>query len=161
MRHLVIPKVPDDQVANAVFWNFSKLAQVNERDAIFDFNILDEIEEDRQKKLRVATYAAPRKEIEELKTLLSDIGFSPKGISIIPFAVQNMFRVGFIETAANHICTLFIGRDWSRIDIFADGDLVLSRVIKTGINSIVEEIRSSFNDRPGRSGSNFHSSDRR
>lgn len=146
MRHLIIPKVPDDQVANAVFWNFSKLAQMNERDVIFDFNILDEIEEDKKKKLRVATYAAPRKEIEELKTFLSDIGFSPKGISIVPFAVQNMFRADFIETGTNHICTLFIGRDWSRIDIFTDGDLVLSRVIKTGINSIVEAIRSKLHE---------------
>jgi len=144
MRHLAIPKVPDDQVANAVFWNFSKLVQINERDFIFDYSILDEIEEDKKKKLRVAAYAAPKKDIGELKSLLSETGFSPKGISIIPFAVQNMFRTGFIDTPTSHICTLFIGREWSRIDIFAEGDLVLSRVVKTGINSIVEEIRSGF-----------------
>jgi len=146
MRHLVIPKVPDDQVDNAVFWNFNKLAQVNESDVVFDFSILDEIEEDKKQKLRVAAYAAPRQEIDELKALLSDIGFSPIGISIIPFAVQNIFRTEFIETDTNHVCALFIGRDWSRIDIFTNGDLVLSRGIKTGINSIIEAIRSRLHE---------------
>lgn len=146
MRHLVIPKVPDDQVANAVLWSYKKLVPINENDVIFDFTILDEIVEDKKPKLRIAAYAAPRRDIEALKALLSDIGFSPVGISIIPFALQNLFRTGFVKTDTDHVCALFVGRDWSRIDVFTHGDLVLSRGIKTGINSIVEAIRLKLNE---------------
>jgi hypothetical protein len=45
------------------------------------------------------------------------------------------------------ICSLFIGRDWSRIVIYSNGSLVLSRGIKAGIRSMIEAIAQSISKR--------------
>ena len=74
------------------------------------------------------------------KIFLRKIGFPLTGISIIPFALQNLFRTDVVDTLGKDICSLFIGRDWSRIVIYSNGNLVLSRGIKAGIRSMIEAV---------------------
>ena len=145
-RYLRIPKVPQKQVANAVFWTYKKEVSFNEKNQIFDFEILGDIIEGGARKTEVLSYAAPKNEVNELKRLFSKIGYPLTGISIVPFALQNLFRTRWIEIDGKNICTLFIGRDWSRIAIFSGGNLVLSRDVKAGILSMTEAIREKIDD---------------
>jgi hypothetical protein len=48
---------------------------------------------------------------------------------------------GRVKTHGAAVSSLYIGRDWSRIDIFADANLVLSRGIKAGIRTMVEALQ--------------------
>jgi hypothetical protein len=41
-----------------------------------------------------------------------------------------------------NLCALYIGRNWSRIDIFKNGNLMLSRGIRAGMSSMLEEIKA-------------------
>ena len=145
-RYLRIPKVPQKQVANAVFWTYKKEVPFNEKNQIFDFEILGDIIEGGTRKTEVLSYAAPRNEVNDLKRLFSKIGYPLTGISIVPFALQNLFRTRWIEIDGKNVCTLFIGRDWSRIAIFSEGNLVLSRDVKAGILSMTEAIREKIDD---------------
>ncbi|MFC1488431.1 hypothetical protein ACFL6B_01145 [Thermodesulfobacteriota bacterium] len=145
-RYLRIPKVPMAQIANAVYWTYKKEASLNEKTQIFDFEVLGDIIEDGVRKTEVLSYAAPKNEINELKRIFSKIGYPLTGISIVPFALQNLFRTRWIEIDGKNICTLFIGRDWSRIAIFSKGNLVLSRDVKAGILSMTEAIRERVDD---------------
>ena len=139
-RYLRIPLVPKKQVANAVYWTFKKEVSFNENKEIFDFDVLGEIAEDGDEKIEVMSYAAPKREISQLKHIFSKIGYPLTGISIVPFALQNLVRSQWIETNGENTCTLFIGSDWSRIAIFSKGNLVLSRDIKAGIKSMIASI---------------------
>ena len=139
-RYLRIPLVPKKQIANAVYWTFKKEASFNENKEIFDFSILGEIAEDGDEKIEIMSYAAPKREISQLKHIFSKSGYPLTGISIVPFALQNLVRSQWIETDGENTCTLFIGSDWSRIAIFSKGNLVLSRDIKAGIRSMIASI---------------------
>jgi len=139
-RYLRIPLVPKKQVANAVYWTFKKEVSFNENKEIFDFDVLGEIAEDGDEKIEVMSYAAPKREISQLKHIFSKSGYPLTGISIVPFALQNLVRSQWIETDGENTCTLFIGSDWSRIAIFSKGNLVLSRDIKAGIKSMIASI---------------------
>lgn len=139
-RYLRIPHVPKKQVANAVYWTFKKEVSFNENKEIFDFEVLGEIAEDGDEKIEVMSYAAPKREISRLKHIFSKSGYPLTGISIVPFALQNLVRSQWIETDGENTCTLFIGSDWSRIAIFSKGNLVLSRDIKAGIKSMIASI---------------------
>ena len=139
-RYLRIPLVPKKQVANAVYWTFKKEVSFNENKEIFDFDVLGEIAEDGDEKIEVMSYAAPKREISQLKHIFSKSGYPLTGISIVPFALQNLVRSQWLETDGENICTLFIGSDWSRIAIFSKGNLVLSRDIKAGIKSMIASI---------------------
>ena len=139
-RYLRIPLVPKKQIANAVYWTFKKEVSFNENKEIFDFDVLGEIAEDGDEKIEVMSYAAPKREISQLKHIFSKSGYPLTGISIVPFALQNLVRSQWIETDGENTCTLFIGSDWSRIAIFSKGNLVLSRDIKAGIKSMIASI---------------------
>ena len=54
--------------------------------------------------------------------------------------MQNIFRTGWIPKSTGTAAYLFIGNDFSRIDIYTKGNLIMTRGIKAGINSMVESL---------------------
>jgi Tfp pilus assembly PilM family ATPase len=140
-RFLAIPKVPSNQIPKVAYFSFNKINPANGEDLIFDFEILGEVSQGGAQKLQLFAYTAFSKEVENLRKLFTGIGLPLTGISIVPFAMQNLFRSKLLGNLPANICTLYVGKDWSRIDIFSKGNLVLSRDIKTGINSLVEAVK--------------------
>lgn len=145
-RCLRIPKLPGKQVANAIYWTFTKTVQFNDTDDLLDFEILGDVSDQGIKKTEALTYKAPKKDVADLKSAFAGIGYPLKGISIAPFAIQNLLRTRIIPQGDQDICSLFVGRDWSRIAIFSKGNLVLSRGIKAGIQSMVNSIDHALSD---------------
>ncbi|MCG6892948.1 MAG: hypothetical protein LJE65_05030 [Desulfobacteraceae bacterium] len=137
-RYLLIPKVPKKQIANAVYWSHRREQAFNEKETLFDFEVIGEVTEEGSQRLAVVSCAAPREEIVTLQKLFSKSGFPLTGITIVPFVIQNMLRTEWLSSEGGNICSLFIGRDWSRIAIFSNANLVLMRDIKTGLQSMVE-----------------------
>ena len=143
-RHIKIPKVPQKQVANSVFWTYQRLSAFNAKETIFDFHVLGEIEEAGARKISVMAFIAPRQEVEDLRGLFARAGFALTGISIVPFAFQTLLRTGRIRSYGAAVSTLYIGRDWSRIDIFSGDSLVLSRGIKAGIRTMTDALQKEI-----------------
>ena len=140
VRHLRIPKVAKNEIENVVFWTVKREAPFNEQDTVLDFEVLDEVVEQDVPKWLVMACTVPRREVEELKGLFSKAGFPLAGISIVPVAIQNLFRSEWMPAPAGTFASLFIGNDFSRIDIYSRGSLAMTRGIKAGINSMVESI---------------------
>ncbi len=148
MRYLRIPKVPRKQIANTVYWTFKRDVAFDERQEIFDFVLLGEAIEEGIRKTEVMAYTAPKDEVNRLRGHFSKAGFPLSGITIVPFLLQNLLKSGWFEAGGENVCALYIGRDWSRIDIFSSGNLVLSRGIKAGMQSMVESIRQHIAQEP-------------
>lgn len=140
-----IPKVPRKQITDAVFWSVKKEKQFDENEFILDFDVLGEVAEKGVPKLAVTVYLAPRKQVDEISELFSSAGYKLHGITIAPIAIQTLFRTNWLSTKANTYANLYVGRNWSRIDIFSKGNLVLSRGIKAGTNSMVESLMENYN----------------
>jgi len=145
-RYLKLPKVPRRQIANTVFWTYKKEVNFSETESVFDFDFFGETLEDGVPKFEVLAYTAPRQEVDQLKQVFSRSGFALTGISIVPFLLQNLLRNQWIPIESENVCSLYIGRDWSRIDIYLKYNLVLSRGIKAGMNSMIEAIRQQLSD---------------
>jgi len=139
-RYLRIPIVPRKQVANTVFWSYKRESSIDEKESIFDFVILGDTVEEGISKTDVISYTAPKQEIGKRKNMFLKSGYPLAGISVVPFALQNIFQTGWAETSGKNVCTLFIGTDWSRIAIFSKKNLILSRDIKAGFQSMIEAI---------------------
>ncbi len=145
-RFLTIPKVPSSQIPKVAYFSFTKINPTNGEDLIFDFEILGEVSQGGAQKLQLFAYTAFSKEVDNLRKLFAGIGLPLTGISIVPFAIQNLFRSKLLGNLPVNICTLYVGKDWSRIDIFSKGNLVLSRDIKTGINSLIEAVKGQVDE---------------
>ncbi len=148
MRYLRIPKVPRKQIANTVYWTFKRDVSFDEQADIFDFVLLGDAIEEGIRKTEVMAYTAPRAEVNQLRESFEKSGYPLTGITIVPFLLQNLLRNRWLEVGAKNVCALYIGRDWSRIDIFSNGNLVLSRGIKAGMRSMIESIRQHIVDDP-------------
>ena len=71
------------------------------------------------------------------------------GVTIAPFAIQNIFRTQWVQTGESSIASLFIGHEYSRIDIYSKDNLVMTRAIKTGTSSMIEAISESILEKTG------------
>jgi len=152
LRYLRIPQVPQKQIANAVYWSHKKIAPYKDEGAIFDFEILGDVVEDGVNKTTAISFTAPQKEIQRHKSLFAKSGFPLKGITIVPFSFQNIIRSHWLRPKVHTISCLYIGRDWSRIDIYSGDNLVLSRGIKAGIKTMNEAMRGELSESESSSG---------
>jgi len=144
IRYLKIPKVPRDQIANAVYWTYKKEVAFSDTEVVFNYQIIGETSENGALKTEVIGYTAPRHETEALKALFDAAGFDLVGITPLSFSLQNLLKRIPTETSTAGTCSLWIGMDWSCIDLFSDGKLILSRGIRAGMNSMVEAIKDDL-----------------
>jgi len=147
-RFLTVPAVAEKDLANAVFWAYKKAKPFDEEGNIFDFVYIRDFTENGAKKKAVMAYTVERAEIEKLAKLFSESGFPLTGISAYPFAIQNLVRSGYIKAEGQNVCCLYVGMNWSRIDIFfADGYLAMSSRIQACMTGMMEELRILMNAR--------------
>ena len=151
VHHLKIPIVPKNQRENVILWTAKKENPFDEKTMFFDYEIQGEITDQGVPKTSVMAYSVPQAEIEKVKSLFSEVGIELAGITIVPFALQNIFRTKWIVAGEDVFASLFLGFDFSRIDIFSKNNLVMTRGIKTGISSMIEAIEESIAETlPGR-----------
>jgi type IV pilus assembly protein PilM len=143
-RPLRIPKVSAKQLPNSVYWSYQKDSPFEDKEKVFDFEVLGDIEEGGTSKTDIMAYTAPMAEVKALKNLFAKAGFPLTGISIVPYAFQTLLRTRRVDTDEPNVSSLYIGRDWSRIDIFSDGNLMLSRGIKAGVRTMIEALRKGI-----------------
>jgi Tfp pilus assembly PilM family ATPase len=144
IRHIRVPKVEKKQIENVVYWSAKKEISLNE-EYVFDFDVRGEVLEDGVPKLSVLFYTTPKQGLEELKKLFSKIGFPLSGISVPNFAFQNIFRTNAVPVPEGAFANLVIDNDFSRVDIFLNSELVLTRRVRTGINSFAASLIKNFN----------------
>jgi len=135
---LVVPKVSQKKMYNAVYWSYKNEVNFNEADFLFDFDILGLVKDGAVEKKEVLAFTAPKREIDVITDLFSRAGLILYGVSIIAFAIQNLLRTQYLNPGCETVCTLFVGNDWSRIDVFTGKSLYLSRDIKTGYQSFID-----------------------
>ncbi len=138
VRYITIPKVPRAQIPNAVHWTLKKETSFDEKESLIDFEVQGELLEKGVSKIGIMAYIISGKDLDETKDLYSRSGLKLRGITVAPAAIQNLFRSGCAPLPYKPVCVLFIGNEHSRIDIFLKGNLVLSRGMKAGIDSMIE-----------------------
>ncbi|PKN67680.1 MAG: hypothetical protein CVU54_16805 [Deltaproteobacteria bacterium HGW-Deltaproteobacteria-12] len=146
VQHIKVPRVAKKQLENAIYWTAKKENPFNENDYIFDFELQGEIIDQGIPKYSVMVYTAPKAELESVKKIFSDIGIALTGVTVTPFAIQNILRKKGMPFEDGAVASLFIGNDFSRIDVYNKEHLVMTRGIKTGITSIMESITESYNE---------------
>jgi len=148
VRQIRIPIVPESQLEQVVYWTLKKEASFDDKEYFFDYESLGEYNEAAGRKQGLICYSAPIEQVEKIKKLFSKAGLTLTGISIVAFFMQSIFKSRWVLPEKTMAC-LFIGNEYSRIDLFVDGRLVQTRDIKTGINSMIEMTAEFLQTRQG------------
>lgn len=146
VQHIKVPRVPKKQLENVIYWTAKKENPFDDKEFVFDFEMQGEVIDQGIPKYSVMVYSAPRAEVERVRQMFSSADIDLAGITIAPFAVQNIFRTKWIDVPESTFASLYIGSDFSRIDIYSKNNLVLTRGIKTGISSMIEVINESISE---------------
>lgn len=150
VHFLKVPRVPKNKLENVIYWTAKKEGFLDEEKLIFDFELHGEVVDQGNTKYSVMAYTASKTEIEKIKSLFFDMGITLSGITTFPFAIQNIFRSKWMPATEEIFASLFIGNNFSRIDVYNKDNLVMTRGVKTGSgNSMVEAIVTSVLDKTG------------
>jgi Tfp pilus assembly PilM family ATPase/cell division protein FtsL len=149
VHHIKVPRAAKNQLDNIIYWTAKKEYPFEEKDFLFDFELQGEIVDQGIPKYSVMVYSAPIADVEKVRIRFSEIGVPLTGITIAPFAIQNIFRKKWMSANEDTVASLYIGNDFSRIDILSKENLVMIRGIKTGITSMMEAIADTFNESGG------------
>jgi Tfp pilus assembly PilM family ATPase len=146
IRFVRIPKVPPKHIKEAVYWAVKKETPLDEQNTVIDYNVRGEVLEQGASKLSVMVCIAPREEVERVKGLFSSIGITLKGLTITPLAIENVIRSdysGGAKDTERNLANLFLGNEFSRIDIFTDGNVAMIRDVNTGVKSLEDALVES------------------
>ncbi|OLN28470.1 putative Fe-S oxidoreductase [Desulfovibrio sp. DV] len=148
LQFLTIPKVASRQVDNAVFWTAKKEMGFDEAGVVFDFERRGEVAEKGATRLGAMAYTTPRDAVAVIRNDFAKAGFPLAGLTLEPFAHQNLFRRRVLtEGAAGAVANLHVGQHWSRLEIFSNGNLMFVRVIKTSMSGMEQAVLESLESR--------------
>ncbi|BAH74162.1 hypothetical protein [Solidesulfovibrio magneticus] len=148
IQFLTIPKVPSRQVDNAVYWTAKKDMGFDEADVIFDFERRGEITEKGAVRLGAMAYTTPREAISLLQNDFAQAGFPLAGLTLEPFAHQNLYRRRIVDgPTEGATANLHVGRNWSRLEIVSNGDIMFVRVIKTSMSGMEQAVYDALESR--------------
>lgn len=148
IQFLTIPKVPSRQVDNAVYWTAKKDMGFDEAEVVFDFERRGEIAEKGAVRLGAMAYTAPREAVKLLQNDFAQAGFPLAGLTLEPFAHQNLYRRRIVDgTSEGATANLHVGRNWSRLEIVSNGDIMFVRVIKTSMSGMEQAVYEALEAR--------------
>ncbi len=139
IQSINIPQVPKKQMENAIFWTSKKEMGFDE-EYIFDYEVKGEIIDRGIQKTAVIAVAAPKLDVQKFNELFSVAGYPLTGITLAPFSIQNLLSTNWLPSQ-DTVASIYIGWDFSRIDIFSKGVLVAVRSVKTGTNGLIESLK--------------------
>lgn len=143
IQSINIPQVAKKQMENAILWTAKKEMGFDDNDSVFDYEIKGEIIDRGIQKTSVIALAAQRQDIQKFSEVFSSAGYPLTGITLAPFTIQNLLTTQWLP-AQDTVASIYIGWDFSRIDIFSRGSLVAVRSVKTGSNGLIESLKDEI-----------------
>ena len=124
VREVVFPKLPPDELAEAIKWEIPKYVPYEPDSYEFDYAIIGQ--DSKTNDLRVLIVAAPKKIINQLVQTARNAGLVPIAIDIEPLAVYRTV------SGADNSLVLNMGGNDTQLSLFQNGSLSVTRLLSTG-----------------------------
>ena len=144
LQFVSIPKIASRKVDNAVFWTAKKEMGFEDSMVVFDFERRGEVTEKGMVRLGAMAYTVPREAVDTVKSDFAKAGFPLAGLTLEPFAHQNFYRRNIVAQGQGATANLHVGQNWSRLEIFNNGDLMFVRVIKTSMSGMEQAVQEAL-----------------
>jgi type IV pilus assembly protein PilM len=144
VRHLTLPKMPRDEIKEAIRWEAKKIAPKALEEVIFDYLTLGEIDERDTKRYEILLVIADRASIigqlEALKPFRSQI----QAMDVNPLALLNSVRLNNPVDLADNLAFIDIGAKKMDINIAKKGILRFYRNVQIGGEGITNALMQSL-----------------
>ena len=110
LRQIVIPKLPYNEIGNAVYWTFRRDVEFDENESVLDFELNGIALESGEEKISVTVCLVPKKVIAERVALFSKAGIKLSGITPSIFASRNLLRHHYLVASKSPVAWVFVGK---------------------------------------------------
>ena len=141
VRYLRMPKMPEEELSEAIKWEAKKYITMDPKEAIMDHLVLGEVTEEGVKKAEIVMAAAPRGLVQDRISLIQGAGLVPLAVDVVPFALWRSIKMKKEET----VTLIDIGAGITDINIVERGILHFSRDISLAGNDFTSAISKEMN----------------
>jgi type IV pilus assembly protein PilM len=141
VRYLQMPKMPEEELREAIKWDVKKYFTMDPKEAIIDHLVLGEASEGDLQKIEVVVVAAPKKLVEERISLIQAAGLVPLVIDVASFALWRSMGTEKDKT----VMLIDMGAGITSINIVEKGILLFSRDISLAGDDLTRAISKTMN----------------
>lgn len=135
-REVIIPKVEEEELETVVRYEIQQYLPINLDDYILQVKVINEIFSDEGIKLNIRAIAYPNKIAIKYYNLLKEIDLKPYVLDVNYNAINkfvNYIEIGnFNNKSQNIICMVDFGHSSITVNIYKNGKIDFTRIIKSG-----------------------------
>ncbi len=150
IRYIKVPYMTDDELKKMIPYDAEQYIPLSMDQVVFDYQVLEEIEEENQKKMEVLLVAVKNETMNQQLGIFKDAGVSPVVIDVDSFALCNAYVLntdseteGGAKTET--VALINMGAKLTTITIVEKGIPHLTRDVNIGGNNFTKEIQREFN----------------
>ncbi|GAB4272967.1 type IV pilus assembly protein PilM [Thermincola ferriacetica] len=141
IRHVKFPKMKEEELAEALKWELDQYIPMPAADAVADFEIVGEEEEDGVIQMDIMLVVAAKKVLQGYVEAVQKAGFKPLAVDIEPLALVRVLNLKGVNTGgddlAKHlshgaVALLDMGAGSTKLTFFRQGKIMLNRIINVG-----------------------------
>ena len=141
VRYIKMPKMPEEELREAIKWDAKKYITMDPEEAIIDHFVLREVVEEGLEKVEVMIAAAPKEIVQKRVSLIQGAGLVPLAIDVAPFALWRSIRIEEGEITA----FIDIGAGITNIAIVEKEVLHFARGISLAGDDLTRAISKAMN----------------
>ena len=140
VRYLLLPKMPKDELGEAVRWEAKKLIPFPMEDAVLDYLIVGETQERDLQRTEVLLVAAERTAVLNQLDSFKRINLPITAMDINPLALFNTLRLNYKSDLDENLVFVDIGAGKMDINISKRGVLRFTRNVQLGGDEITQAV---------------------
>jgi type IV pilus assembly protein PilM len=147
VREVTIPALPEKELRESLRFQVADMIPIPIDDAVLDYDVLEEVEQDGQKMLRLLVVAAQREMLEQLVQAAVRAKLNPVGVDLIPFALVRSVGgdgMGLDEADSGGEAVVDVGADVTAICVHEHGITRFVRILPSGSHQITKAMATSL-----------------
>ncbi|HUK55941.1 MAG TPA: type IV pilus assembly protein PilM [Nitrospiria bacterium] len=140
IRYILLPKMPKDELAEAVRWEAKKLIPFPVEDAVLDYLVVGEVQERDLKRTEVLLVATERAAVMNQLGAFKRINLPITAMDVNPLALFNTVKLNYKSDLDENLVFVDIGAEKMDINISKRGVLRFTRNVQLGGQEITRAI---------------------
>lgn len=148
VREVTVPAMADKELRESLPFQVAELIPIPMEEAVLDYDVLDEVEQEGRKMLRLLVVAAQRDMVDQMVQAAVRAKVTPVGVDLVPFAlvraVGSADGLGLDEGEAGGEALVDVGSDVTQICVHERGVARFVRILPSGSRDVTKALASSL-----------------
>lgn len=148
IRYMMLPKMPKEEIREAVKWEARKVIPVPVDDLVLDYLVVGETEDKDGKKIELIIVGAERAAVWTQVNEAKKAGIRIEAMDVNPLCLMNTVRFNYAKQLEENLVFVDIGDSKTDVNIAKGGVLRFTRSVQLGGADITRAVADALHARP-------------